>query len=158
MPSGELDDVDEGILFLLQGDARNVTTKTIAEKLGVASSTVANRIKNLEERDVIRSYRPDIDYGQTEYDHHLLVVGTAPPGETERLVDEALEVRGVVGSRELLTDRKNVRFEVIGATQDDVERSVEGLSDVGVSVVRTEILKRERQQPFDGFGRQFTSE
>jgi DNA-binding Lrp family transcriptional regulator len=76
MTRAELDRIDEGILFLLQEDARNVTTRTIGEKMDIASSTVANRIQKLEDCDVIRSYRPDIDYGRTEYDHHLLVIGT----------------------------------------------------------------------------------
>jgi DNA-binding Lrp family transcriptional regulator len=158
MTRAELDRIDEGILFLLQEDARNVTTKTIADEMGVASSTVANRIKKLENRDIIRSYRPDIDYGRTEYDHHLLVIGTVESSQGEDLIEDALDVRGVIGVRELLTDEQNVSLELLGATQDDVEEAIEKLREVGVAISRTEILKRELVQPFDDLGKQFTSE
>lgn len=158
MTRAELDRIDEGILFLLQEDARNVTTKTIADKMGVASSTVANRIKKLENRDIIRSYQPDIDYGRTEYDHHLLVIGTIEPSQGEDLLEDALDVQGVIGVRELLSDEQNVSLELLGATQDDVEEAIEKLREVGVAISRTEIFKRELDQPFDAFGKQFTSE
>ena len=48
-----LDDVDRGILFLLQEDARNTTIAEIAAEVEVSNSTVRNRIERLEESRVI---------------------------------------------------------------------------------------------------------
>lgn len=158
MPSDELDEVDEGILFLLQEDARNVTTKTIGKKTGVAPSTVANRIQKLEDAGVIQGYRPDIDYGRTEFDHHLIVVGTAPPDERSDLSEAALDVTGVVAVREFATADENLSMELIARSQSSVEQAIDDVADLGVAVERTEILKRDLRRPFDGFGRRFTSE
>ncbi|WP_135534566.1 Lrp/AsnC family transcriptional regulator [Halostella pelagica] len=158
MAHPELDSVDEGILFLLQEDARNVTTKSIGERLNIASSTVANRIRKLEQRGIIRSYQPDIDYARTEYDHHLLVIGSVQPEADVNPVEDTLDVRGVIEARELLTDEQNLSLELLGANQEDIVRTIERLREVGVSVIRTEILKRELTQPFDEFGEHVTDE
>ncbi|SFC76715.1 AsnC-type helix-turn-helix domain-containing protein [Halobiforma haloterrestris] len=57
----DLDPTDQGILYLLQQDARNNTTSGIGEQVGVSSTTVGNRISKLEENallnsDLIRRY------------------------------------------------------------------------------------------------------
>lgn len=46
-------DVDRQILHLLQGNARGVNTETIGQEVGVAASTVRNRLDEMEEADVI---------------------------------------------------------------------------------------------------------
>ena len=158
MPSDELDAVDRGILFLLQEDARNVTTKTMGEKLGVAPSTVANRLQKLENEEVVRGYRPDVDYERTQFDHHLIVVGSAPPGDRGDLAEDALDVEGVVNVREFATAEQNLSMELVGQSQCDLERSIDDVCELGIAVDRTEILKRDLRQPFDEFGREFTSE
>lgn len=53
-----LNDVDRAILQLLQRDARHLTAVDIAEKVGVSDGTVRNRIRALEERDIIEGHRP----------------------------------------------------------------------------------------------------
>ena len=47
MASDELDNVDKGILYLLQQNARTNTTTTLGERVGVSSNTVGNRITKL---------------------------------------------------------------------------------------------------------------
>lgn len=47
----DLDGIDEGILYLLQRDARRITTKEMTEQVGVSASTVRNRIDRLEEAE-----------------------------------------------------------------------------------------------------------
>lgn len=158
MPAAELDPTDRGIVYLLQEDARHNTTAAIGEEVGVAASTVATRIRKLEERNVITGYHPTVDYGKAGFDHHFLVVGTAPFEERAAAAETAIGVRGVVNVRERLTDRRNVSVEVVASTRDDVERSLAELNDAGIDIERTELLKRELDRPFDGFGRQFTDD
>lgn len=76
--ASELDNVDRGILHLLQVDARNTTAKEIAEKTGVAASTVRNRIEQLEANGVITGYHPKIDYEAANLPLKVLFVITAP--------------------------------------------------------------------------------
>ena len=158
MVADELDNVDKGILYLFQQNARRHTTEDMAEKLGVSSSTVGNRINRLEDRDVILGYHPIIQYSETGLGHHLLVTGTVPLSEREDLVDGIMEVSGVVSVRELLTNDENLSLEVVGHTQEDVQDTLEALDSLGVHIERTEIMKRERAKPYNHFGKQFTSE
>jgi len=59
-----LDEVDRGILFVLQRDARNITIQEITKKVEVSASTVRNRISKLEDTDIIEGYSPQINYEQ----------------------------------------------------------------------------------------------
>jgi len=56
-------DLDVKLIRELQKDARR-SNRQLAEALGVAASTVGHRLKDLEDRGVIRGYRPVIDYGE----------------------------------------------------------------------------------------------
>lgn len=105
MNDDDLDRTDMGILYLLQRNARDTTTEEIGEKVGLAASTVANRIRKLENTGVIRDYRPTIDYRAAGFDQHVLVVGTVPSDDHEDVVERTIEVDGVVNVRELMTER-----------------------------------------------------
>lgn len=148
----------QGHPVLLQENARSYTTDAIGEQVGVSSSTVANRIKKLEERGVITGYHPTIDYDKTALGHHLLVVGTAPFEEREALADEIMEVTGVVGLRELLSNNENVTIELLGRNKRDVEQALVELNALGVHVEGMEMMMRDRTRPYNHFGEQFTSE
>ncbi len=156
VPPSQLDEVDEGILYLLQKNARNNTTTHIGDQLDVSSSTVGNRINKLEDRGVITGYQPTVDYREAGLGHHLLVRGTVPFEERSELASEVMDVPGVVSVRELLADDRNLSIQLVGDSRDRVERSIETLNDVGVDIDEVNLVKRERLQPFDQFGKQFT--
>ena len=56
----ELDNIDFGIIMLLQGDAR-LSFNKIASKLGVSAGTAYNRIKGLEGKGVLKGYTALVD-------------------------------------------------------------------------------------------------
>ena len=158
MVSKELDNVDKGILYLLQKDARRYTTEDMAEKVGVSSSTVANRINRLEERDVILGYHPIITYSETGLGHHLLVTATVPLRDREKMLDDIMEVSGIVSIRELLTNNENLSLEVVGLTSEDIEDSLETLDSLDVDIERMEMMKQEQVNPYNHFGKEFAEE
>ena len=61
-----LDETDQRLIALLRQDAR-LPAATLAEKLGVSRGTVANRLRRLEDAQVITGYtvrlRPDAEPG-----------------------------------------------------------------------------------------------
>jgi len=61
-----LDALDRKILALLQGDAR-VGYAGIGTAVGLAASSVHDRVRKLEKTGVIRGYRADIDLEQAGY-------------------------------------------------------------------------------------------
>lgn len=56
-------DLDIRLLEELQKDSRR-SNRQLADALGVASSTVGKRLRDLEERGVVRGYRAVIDYAR----------------------------------------------------------------------------------------------
>ena len=158
MALDEIDNTDKGILYLLQQDARKRTVADISEQVGVSSSTVTNRIDRLEEQGIIKGYHTIVDYTKAGLGHHLLVSATVPISEKEELIDEIMELSGVVSVRELLTNNENLSLEVVGRTQEDIEESLEALDELGVHIDRMEIMKQERSQPYNHFGQPFADD
>ena len=151
MPPENLDELDRKILRALADDARNVTTESIAERVGLASSTVAARINALEDEGIVEGYAPMIDYDRAGFDPHMILFGTADDDD-EFSVEETLAVDGVTCVRQLATDEENVLIELVAANQDEIERRLDTLDDRGVDITRTEVLREEESQPLGGFG------
>ncbi|MDF9745041.1 Lrp/AsnC family transcriptional regulator [Natrinema salsiterrestre] len=150
----DLDPTDQGILYLLQQDARNNTTSGIGEQVGVSSTTVGNRISKLEEKGIVTGYQPTIDYEKAGLDHHLLLTATAPMDKRSQLAEQALDIHGVVTVRELLTHHQNIELEIATSTRKEIEETLNELAELGLEIVRNELLKRELHKPADNFGKE----
>lgn len=147
-----LDDVDLGILHLLQENARQATAADMGEQVGVSASTVRNRIEHLESAGVVRGYHPEIDYEAAGFDLHLFVVGRVPASERSEVARDALELPGVINVRELTTGTNNLHVEVVAVDSDAVDATLAGLEDLDVEIESTQIVKELHVQPFDHFG------
>lgn len=148
----ELDATDKGILFLLQQDARHATTTEIAERVGVSASTVRNRIERLESAGIVRGYYPDVDYEAAGFQLHVVFVCHSPASDRERLAAEARDVTGVVSVEVVLNGSDNIHVEAVGTETDDVARINDELSEAGLDVINSKIVKGSHVQPFDHFG------
>lgn len=146
-----LDDLDRGILHLLQADARNNSATFIGEQVGVTSTTVGNRIAALEAEGIIRGYYPDIDYEQAGMPLRMLFVCTADPNQRADLASQALNVRGVIAVRQLLAGRRNVHIDVVANHTWDLERLTNAFHDIGLEIVESELTKETTVQPWDHF-------
>jgi len=151
MKNGELDDVDRGILYYLQQDARRTSSSDIAEKLDLSSSTVRTRLKELEDSGVVRGYHLDIDYDLAGYPLHTKIICTAPIPERDSLADRAREIHGVTAVREIMTGERNVYVNAIGTDHDDLNRITEELDSLGLAVVDEKLIRDEYVCPYHGF-------
>lgn len=147
----ELDNVDRGILHELQLDARNRTAQEIADKVDVSASTVRNRIGELEADGIIEGYHPKIDYEKANLPLQVLFVCSAPPAERSEMVEQVLDIRGVVDVRETLTGHRNLYVEAVGTSTTDTVRITDAMHDIGLSIESSEILRQRRVQPFNHF-------
>lgn len=148
----DLDETNRAVLYILQRDARRITTQEMAEQIGVSASTVRNRIEELENEGIIRGYHPIVDYDKAGLQLHVLFICTAPNPERERLAKQARDVSGVVTIQEVLNGKENVQIEAVGTETDDIARVSDELSSLGFEVINSKILKSYHQQPFDHFG------
>lgn len=147
----DIDDVDRGILYLLQREARDTTAQEIADTVGVSPSTVRNRIAQLESDGIIRGYHPEIDYEKANLPLRILFICTAPATDRTRLAREVLEVQGVIDMRELMTGRENIHIEVVGTSTTDITRITDAIHSLGLRIESSELIRQRRIQPFNHF-------
>jgi DNA-binding Lrp family transcriptional regulator len=151
MTTVSLDEVDRGILYELQRDARNTTIAEIAEEVDVSASTVRNRIERLESTGVIEGYYPKINYELANFPLHVLFVCSAPAEDREELAAKALEAHGVVDVREMLTSERNIYVEVVATDTRDLTEITNDLSTMGFDVVSSEIVTNHYTRPWTEF-------
>ncbi|SER15721.1 Lrp/AsnC family transcriptional regulator [Natrinema salaciae] len=154
----DLDETNKAVLYLLQRDARGLTTREMAEEIGVSASTVRNRIEQLEAEGIIRGYYPIVDYDKAGLQLHVLFICTAPNPKREELARAARDVSGVVTIQEVLNGQQNIQIEAVGTETDDIARVSDELSAIGLEVVNSKILKSFHKQPFDHFGKQIVDD
>lgn len=151
MSVDELDDVDRGILHLLQEDARNNSAAHIAEQVGVTANTVRNRIERLQEREIIDGFFPMIDYEQAGYQVLVSIRCTAPVPDRTDLAQQALDFDNVVAVRELMTGRRNVELTIAAAEGDELTRAASELHELGLEIEDEELIKNDYRRPFSDF-------
>lgn len=153
MAAIDLDDVDRGILHMLQEDARNSVAADIAEEVGVSPNTVRSRIERLEEADIIQGYHPDIDYERAGYLLHIIFVCTVPVSKRAEIAEKALKIEGVVEVTEILSGHQNLTVKSIGENSDEITAIAEQLEELGLEITNERFIKNVRPQPFNHFGR-----
>lgn len=153
-----LDEVDRGILHVLQENAREATAADMGDMVGVSASTVRNRIQHLEEEGVIRGYHPEIDYEQAGFELHMFIVGRVPTADRHEIATEVLELPGVINVRELISGDHNIHIEVVAVDSDDADETVSGIEELDVEIVSTQIIKELQVQPFNHFGADIVEE
>ncbi len=67
-----VDEIDEKLIEILQKDSRTPNTE-VAEKLDISEASVRNRIKDLQERNVIKKFTVEVDPGKIGYNSIALV-------------------------------------------------------------------------------------
>lgn len=152
MPTEELDEVNRGILHLLQNDARNLTPVDMADHLPVSDGTVRNRIENLEKEGIIEGYLPSLNYEAAGFPLKLVISCTAPIPDRAELAKQARDLPHVITVREMLTAQNNVRVTAIATDTDDITQIDAQLVELGLTVEREALMRHEYVRPFNGFG------
>lgn len=158
MPTDPLDELDYGILHLLQRDARNTTPIDMAELLPVTDTTVRNRIEKLEERGIIRGYNPQIDYDEAGFPLRVEFTCTAPVEERSELVEKALDVPHVVQVEEMLSARDNIEILVVTNEAEELNEITAAIDALGLTIERERLLRRIHTRPFNHFGSEVVSD
>lgn len=152
MASDDLDELDLGILHLLQENARETTPVDMAEQLPVSDQTIRNRIEKLEERGVIEGYVPVIDYEKAGFPIKIRFTCTAPMQERESLASEALQIHNIVGVEETLGSQDNVRPLAVTDNVAEISDIAKRLDDLGLRIESEQLVSVEHIRPFNHFG------
>lgn len=154
----ELDEVDYGILQLLQSDARHQTPVDMAESLPVSAQTVRNRIEKLEETGVIEGYVPVIGYDAAGFPMRVRFRCTAPVNRRTELAEEALQIPNVVRVEEMLSARENLIPMAVTRSADEITAVTEALDDLGLRIESEQLLRTRHLRPFNHFESEAVSE
>jgi len=156
MTEHELDAIDREILYALQEEARNLSSSEIADRTEASSSTVRKRIQRLESEGVIKGYSADVDYQKSGCPLRMLLFCTAPIPERGELIDDILDIPGVVSVQELVTGEKNLLVTAVGETDDDITPVAQELLEMGLTVADEVLVRSHETTPFDDFTSQPT--
>jgi len=150
MGTDDIDDVDEAILYALQEDAR-MSSGDIADRTGVADSTVRKRIKRLESSGTIKGYRAEVDYQRSGYPLRMLLYCTAAIPERGDLLPEILEIDGVVSVQELVTGEQNLLVTAVGESDSDITPVAQELLEMGLTVADEVLVRSHETTPYGDF-------
>jgi len=151
MANKPLDQQDKIILKCLQEDARHASSGDISERADLSSSTVRKRIQNMERASVIKGYTAQVDYEKAGYPIRMILFATAPIPERGKLVDDILDVCGVVSVQELITGDENLLITAVGERDSDITPVAEELMDLGLTITDELLVRKHVTTPFDGF-------
>lgn len=152
MSGKRLDEVDRGVLHLLQKNARHMTPIDMAEYLPVSDGTVRNRIEQMEEDGIIEGYIPELDYEAAGFPLQTIFTCTAPISDQGELAREALTLHRVVNARELLDSHENIEVVAVATDLDELIEVAEQLVDLGLSIQKQRLIRSEYYRPFNHFG------
>ena len=146
-----LDEVDQGVLFSLQDDARNITIQEIADEVGVSPTTVRNRIDRLEKTSVIEGYAPQINYEQAGFPLKFLFICSVNPDIRKQTARDCLDVGGVIDINELVTSERNLHIQAVATSTRDLTHMTEELNEHGLVIHSSEIITKHYSQPWGHF-------
>lgn len=152
MPTDALDELDFGILHLLQEDARHTSPVDMEDRLPVSDTTIRNRIEKMEERGIIEGYVPVIDYEKAGFPLRVKLTCTAAAQDRATLAEEALQLPHVVDVEEMLSARENVRILVVTNHAEDLNEVTSRIDALGLTIERESLLRRIHRRPFNHFG------
>jgi DNA-binding Lrp family transcriptional regulator len=132
-----LDDKDRQILDLLRADAR-LPLKTLAAKVGLARSTLRERVARLEGEGIIRGYHAEIAEAASAVRVYLFVrLKTTPARGFIAMLRRMPEVRSctsLTGDIDLLVELAAGTTERVNALRDRIS-SHEAVADLTTSIV-----------------------
>ncbi|WP_247002159.1 Lrp/AsnC family transcriptional regulator [Halosolutus gelatinilyticus] len=157
MAADGLDELDYGILHLLQQNARDQTPVDMADNLPVSDTTIRNRIKNLEEQGVIEGYVPVINYEKAGFPIRLQFSCTAPTQDRSEIAEEVLQLPHIVAVDEMLSAKENIRLLAITNTAEEINEIASVLDDLPLTIERETLLRKSHLRPFNHFGEEVVS-
>ncbi len=136
-----IDDIDAEILARLQDDAR-IPLSQVAEQIGLATSSVHERVRKLESRGIIQGYRPILDAealnsGVTAIVQLSQMGGTTHDVDLHARLAEFVEVEDCYG----VAGEDDYVLKVRTSTTRDLEMLLKRLNTIpSVSRTRTTVI------------------
>jgi len=89
------DKLNERIIYELSRDSR-MSFRTLAKKLGVSTSTVIQKVRSLERKEIIQGYAVSFDYEKLGYELTAIIEVVARKGKLIEAEEEIAQLPHVV--------------------------------------------------------------
>lgn len=136
-PARPLDDKDRKILDLLRRDAR-LPLKSLAAKVGLARSSLRDRLSRLESDGIIRGYHADIAAPATGVSAYLFVRLRRTPAldliDALRAMPEVRACASLTGDVDLLVELAAADTDKVNAVRDRIAGH-DSVADLTTSIV-----------------------
>jgi len=137
-----IDAVNWKVLRLLQQNARLSNTE-IAKQVGISSPAVAERIRKLEDAEIIEGYRTDVSYFETGHQLKAIINVRAFMGRLKPFLEKVKTFDEVINCYRI-TGNENIVMEVILKNQKHLEQFIDELityGEVKTQIVLSEVVK-----------------
>jgi Lrp/AsnC family leucine-responsive transcriptional regulator len=138
-----LDATDRAILEALFDDAR-MSLKDLAQRVGLSSPSTAERLRRLQERQVIRGFMPDVDPAALGYTLQAMVRIRPLPGKLEAVqkliaaIPQITECDKVTGE-----DCFIARLHLRSIEQlDEILGRIADRAETNTSIVKSQVVRR----------------
>lgn len=140
--SEEVGEIDARILDELVRDAR-LSWRELGERVGLSPTAVADRVRNLRRRGVLRAYRAEVDPGAFGRDLRAVVDVELPPSTAPDEFEARLRQRPEVCFAAYVTGRADYSIIVDCAGAEGLDEFVRWLKrDAGAATTESKIVLR----------------
>jgi Lrp/AsnC family transcriptional regulator for asnA, asnC and gidA len=140
-----LDEIDVKILEALQEDARQTYT-AIGKRLGIAHSTVYDRIKKMEQHGIIKKYTTVIDAEKAGMKNITAIMTVyTDPKESEKTAEKLCEASQVLEVYTSLSEELLIIVKVVAESQESLHTFIANYVAPlpGVLRIRTSIVTKK---------------
>jgi DNA-binding Lrp family transcriptional regulator len=135
--SGNVDEIDEKILHILQDDSRRAFVD-IANEIGLSESAVRRRVKNLVDRAIIKRFT--IELGASDKTSAITLISVASTADTSAVSNRLMELTGVKVVYEI-TGQYDIAAIIAAPAIVDINRCIDDIRKIeGVSDTDTVII------------------
>ena len=124
------------ILECLQQNARQSNTE-IARQVGISSPAVAERIRKMEDAEIIEGYRAQVSHYETGHQLRVLITLRAFMGRLKPFLEKVKTLDEVVNCYRI-TGNENIVMEVVLNNQKHLEKMIDQLITFGET--KTQII------------------
>lgn len=140
----KIDAINWKILNCLQQNSR-LSNTNIAKQVGVSSPAVAERIRKLEDAEIIEGYRTEVSYFKTGHQLKAIISVRAFMGRLKPFLEKVTTFNEVVNCYRI-TGNENIVMEVILKNQQHLEQFIDELITYGetkTQIVLSEVVKNK---------------
>lgn len=142
----EMDELDKRIVDLLCRSSQG-SYRQLAKELGIHPTTLIQRVKNLEEREIIKGYRAKIDYTNLGFEYMGIIQISA--GDIAEVIKDLSEIPQVAGIFDVTGESDAIAW-IVCTDRDDFSETVKFINAIpGVTKTNTSVVLGIPKDPFE---------